>query len=89
MGTAEADLGAKAALSPTASTGPRALRAGRPRVRVRQEMPSLSLMDQIAPLRTSRTRKKPHLAAVVASIVMAVGLWFVIHAVSGRVIWFW
>ena len=52
-------------------------------------MPSLSLMDQIAPLRTSRTRKKPHLAAVVASIVMAVGLWFVIHAVSGRVIWFW
>ena len=43
-------------------------------------------MDQIA---TVRTRSKPHPALVVASIVLAVGLWFVIYAVSGRVIWFW
>jgi len=25
----------------------------------------------------------------VASIVLAVGLWFVIYAMSGRIIWFW
>lgn len=46
-------------------------------------------MDQIAPIRSSRPRKRPHLAFVVASIVAAIGLWFVIYAVSGRVIWFW
>ena len=52
-------------------------------------MPLASPMDQIAPLGSSRTRKKPHPALVVASIILAVGLWFVIYAVSGRVIWFW
>ncbi|APT34234.1 hypothetical protein MCBMB27_04943 [Methylobacterium phyllosphaerae] len=46
-------------------------------------------MDQIAPVASSRTRKKPHPALVVASMALAVGLWFVIYAVSGRLIWFW
>ena len=51
--------------------------------------PTATLMDQIAPILSNRPRKKPHLGLVVASIVTAIGLWFVIYAVSGRVIWFW
>lgn len=47
------------------------------------------IMDQIAPFRPIPTRKKPPLALVMASIVLAVGIWFVIYAVSGRVVWFW
>ncbi|MBP1179875.1 hypothetical protein JOE48_001839 [Methylobacterium sp. PvR107] len=35
------------------------------------------------------SRKRPHLAIVAGSIVVAVGIWFVIYAVSGRVIWLW
>ncbi|MBN6823244.1 MULTISPECIES: hypothetical protein [Methylobacterium] len=46
-------------------------------------------MDQITHVRPSRTRRRPHAALVVASLILAVGLWFVIYAVSGRVIWFW
>jgi hypothetical protein len=34
-------------------------------------------------------REKPHLAIVAGSIVVAVGIWFVIYDVSGRVIWLW
>ncbi len=45
-------------------------------------------MDQIA-RRVLSHRKKPHPALVVASMALAVGLWFVIYAVSGRLIWFW
>ncbi|MET3409321.1 hypothetical protein [Methylobacterium fujisawaense] len=50
---------------------------------------SASLMDQIAPARTGRTRRRPHPALVVASVALAIGLWFVIYAVAGRAIWFW
>ena len=46
-------------------------------------------MDQIAPVRTGRTRTRPHPALVVASVALAIGLWFVIYAVAGRAIWFW
>ncbi|MGT2480465.1 hypothetical protein ACU4GR_20195 [Methylobacterium oryzae CBMB20] len=46
-------------------------------------------MDQLVPVRPARTRTKPHLALVVASIILAAGLWFVIYALSGRIIWFW
>ena len=55
----------------------------------RWEMPNAPLMDQIASVHLTRTRKKPRLALVAASLVLAVGLWFVIYAVSGRIIWFW
>ncbi len=48
-----------------------------------------TIIDQIAPVRPSRTRRKPHPALVVAWLVLAVGLWFVICAVSGRIVWFW
>jgi hypothetical protein len=34
-------------------------------------------------------REKPHLAIVAGSIVVSVGIWFVIYDVSGRVIWLW
>lgn len=50
---------------------------------------SASLMDQIAPARPGRTRRRPHPALVVASVALAIGLWFVIYAVAGRAIWFW
>jgi hypothetical protein len=46
-------------------------------------------MEQIAPEHRNGIRKKPHPALVVAAISLAVGLWFVIYAVSGRVIWLW
>lgn len=49
-------------------------------------------MDQTASIPSipsSRPRQKPHLALVVASNVAAMGLWYVIYVVSGRVIWFW
>ncbi|ACB27587.1 hypothetical protein ABID82_003206 [Methylobacterium sp. PvP062] len=52
-------------------------------------MPFATPMDQITHVRPSRTRRRPHAALVVASLILAVGLWFVIYAVSGRVIWFW
>lgn len=89
MGTPTADVGRKAPLSPTAFMEPPGLRAWSLRACDRQEMPSATLMDQIAPVRSGRTRRKPHPALVAASIVLAVGFWFVIYAVSGRVIWFW
>jgi len=46
-------------------------------------------MNQPTPIRTDRARKKPHPALVIASVILAVGLWFVIYAVSGRIVWFW
>ena len=85
MGTATADVDRKASVSPTASR----LRARSLRACVQQRMPSATLMDQIAPICIGRTRTKPHLALVMASIAMAVGLWFVIYAASGHLIWFW
>jgi hypothetical protein len=51
--------------------------------------PPATLMDQLVPARTNRARKKPHLALVIASVILAVGLWLVIYAVSGRVMWIW
>jgi hypothetical protein len=48
-----------------------------------------TLMDQLVPARTNRARKKPHLAIVIASVILAVGLWLVIYAVSGRVVLTW
>ena len=45
--------------------------------------------DQIAPSRSADTHTRAHPAAVMASIVLAVGIWIVIYAVSGRVTWFW
>ncbi|MEE7464814.1 hypothetical protein MFUR16E_28280 [Methylobacterium fujisawaense] len=52
-------------------------------------LPTALLMDQISPIRTSYTHKRPSLALVVASIVLAVALWFVIYSMTGRIIWFW
>lgn len=34
-------------------------------------------------------RKKPHPAIVIGSVVVAIGIWFVIYEISGRVIWLW
>lgn len=68
---------------------PLRLLASNRRVCGRREMPNAPLMDQLASVLPNRASKKPPLALVMASIVLAVGLWFVIYAVSGRVIWFW
>jgi hypothetical protein len=51
--------------------------------------PPAMLMDQLVRARTNRARKKHHLARVISSLILAVGLWLVIYAVSGRVIWIW
>ena len=51
--------------------------------------PPATLMDQLVRARTNRARKKHHLARVIASVILAVGLWLVIYAVSDRVIWIW
>lgn len=69
--------------------GPPWLRARSLRAYDRQGMPFATPMDQITHVRPSRTRRRPHAALVVASLILTVGLWFVIYAVSGRVIWFW
>jgi uncharacterized membrane protein YiaA len=46
-------------------------------------------MDQLVSSSHLEIRKRPHLAIVLGSIVYAVGIWFAIYKISGRVIWLW
>lgn len=46
-------------------------------------------MDQHVSSSHLEIRKRPHLAIVLGSIVVAVGIWVIIYQISGRVIWLW